>query len=214
LQDSADAARTVADYYQGQERGGQAFQASPAGLYNLLFTTWNFRVTQQDAAAQAEGNVALNLILIYRAMGGGWQVGRPHPGEMTKHGAKVCPSLPVPLPPAALPPASRPVEMLPPPSVIPQAEPKRMPTEPPAGAKPAAPELKPAPAEPKPAVPELKPVSAELKPASAEPIPAPAESKWVPIQRKPGSLPENEDDGLMAPPPPIPGNKDVREVGT
>ncbi len=34
----------------------------------------NFRVQQQDAAAQAEGNVALNLILLYRALGGGWQI--------------------------------------------------------------------------------------------------------------------------------------------
>jgi hypothetical protein len=39
-------------------------------------------VSQQDAAAQAEGNIALNLILLYRALGGGWQI-RLHDG----HGA-------------------------------------------------------------------------------------------------------------------------------
>jgi len=48
--------------------------ADTAAFITQLFTAVNFRVTQQDAAAQAEGNIALNLILVYRAMGGGWQI--------------------------------------------------------------------------------------------------------------------------------------------
>src|SRR5208282_2590000 len=48
--------------------------ADTSAFINQLFTAINFQVTQQDSAAQAEGNIALNLILLYRAMGGGWQL--------------------------------------------------------------------------------------------------------------------------------------------
>ena len=51
-----------------------AATGSTAAFINQLFTAINFQVTQQDAAAQAEGNIAQNLILLYRAMGGGWQI--------------------------------------------------------------------------------------------------------------------------------------------
>jgi NodT family efflux transporter outer membrane factor (OMF) lipoprotein len=75
LQDSADSATEVNRYYAQQEKAGFLAKAFDSGaLYNQLFTTINFQVSQQDAAAQAEGNTALNLILIYRAMGGGWQI--------------------------------------------------------------------------------------------------------------------------------------------
>jgi NodT family efflux transporter outer membrane factor (OMF) lipoprotein len=42
--------------------------------YNQLFTTQNFKVQQEDQAALAQGDVALDLIQLYRALGGGWQV--------------------------------------------------------------------------------------------------------------------------------------------
>jgi len=76
LQESTDKARDSLRYY------GKVYKAGglPAGLkdsgvfFNQLFTLNNFLVTQQDAAAQAEGNIALNLILLYKALGGGWQI--------------------------------------------------------------------------------------------------------------------------------------------
>jgi NodT family efflux transporter outer membrane factor (OMF) lipoprotein len=46
-----------------------------AGLvdFNRVFTTQAQLVTQQDQLAAAYGNIALSLISVYRALGGGWQ---------------------------------------------------------------------------------------------------------------------------------------------
>lgn len=41
---------------------------------NRLFTLESARVQQQDNLAVAQGNVALNLINVYRALGGGWEI--------------------------------------------------------------------------------------------------------------------------------------------
>ncbi|MBS0204582.1 MAG: efflux transporter outer membrane subunit [Planctomycetes bacterium] len=41
--------------------------------FNRVFTTQAQLVTQQDQLATARGNIALNLIQVYRAMGGGWE---------------------------------------------------------------------------------------------------------------------------------------------
>jgi NodT family efflux transporter outer membrane factor (OMF) lipoprotein len=83
LQNSADAARETIEYYLRQKKveflpKGQDTSA----FFNQLFTLNNFQVTQQDAAAQAEGNIALNLILLYRALGGGWQIRNSPDGAM------------------------------------------------------------------------------------------------------------------------------------
>jgi NodT family efflux transporter outer membrane factor (OMF) lipoprotein len=45
-----------------------------AGRIDRVFVIQTFLVQQQDAAAQAQGDVAKNLIAIYRALGGGWQL--------------------------------------------------------------------------------------------------------------------------------------------
>jgi len=76
LQDSADSAAKLSSYLINQFNLGYLppGSADTGAFINQLFTALNFQVTQQDAAAQAEGNVALNLILIYRSMGGGWQI--------------------------------------------------------------------------------------------------------------------------------------------
>jgi NodT family efflux transporter outer membrane factor (OMF) lipoprotein len=74
LQDSADAAVRVTMYYYKQLKQGFVGGTDTATFANQIFVAQNFQVTQQDAAAQAEGNIALNLILLYRAMGGGWQI--------------------------------------------------------------------------------------------------------------------------------------------
>jgi NodT family efflux transporter outer membrane factor (OMF) lipoprotein len=41
--------------------------------FNRVFTTEGQLVTQQDQLATAQGNIALNLIAVYRALGGGWR---------------------------------------------------------------------------------------------------------------------------------------------
>ena len=45
-----------------------------AADFNRVFTTQSQLVTQQDQLAVAQGNIALSLISVYRALGGGWQV--------------------------------------------------------------------------------------------------------------------------------------------
>jgi NodT family efflux transporter outer membrane factor (OMF) lipoprotein len=76
LHESADDAARVSAYLIKQSNAGflPPGATDTSAFINQLFTTINFQVSQQDAAAQAEGNVALNLILLYRAMGGGWQI--------------------------------------------------------------------------------------------------------------------------------------------
>jgi outer membrane protein TolC len=41
---------------------------------NRLFTLENTRLQTQDQLAVAQGNIALNLISVYRALGGGWEL--------------------------------------------------------------------------------------------------------------------------------------------
>jgi hypothetical protein len=76
LLDSADAAAKLSTYLIRQFRLGYLppGAADTSAFINQIFTAINFQVTQQDAAAQAQGNIALNLILLYRALGGGWQI--------------------------------------------------------------------------------------------------------------------------------------------
>jgi NodT family efflux transporter outer membrane factor (OMF) lipoprotein len=76
LQNSADAASKLTSYLIRQFKQGYLppGQADTSAFINQIFTAVNFQVTQQDAAAQAEGNIALNLVLLYRALGGGWQI--------------------------------------------------------------------------------------------------------------------------------------------
>ncbi len=74
---SAESSTKLTDILLEQWRAqwlGAGANLDTGAFINQLFTAFNFQVQQQDAAAQAEGNVALNLILLYRAMGGGWQI--------------------------------------------------------------------------------------------------------------------------------------------
>ena len=41
---------------------------------NRLFNLENTQLQQQDQLAVAQGNIALNLINVYRALGGGWEL--------------------------------------------------------------------------------------------------------------------------------------------
>jgi NodT family efflux transporter outer membrane factor (OMF) lipoprotein len=110
LQDSANAAVEVTRYYFGQLETGYL---PPAGtslsFYNQVFTAVNFRVNQQDAAAQAQGNIALNLVLLYRALGGGWQIRLKDGGACQTPPVPPIETLPVPAPSAGpVPPPSFP----------------------------------------------------------------------------------------------------------
>jgi outer membrane protein TolC len=100
LQTSANAAVTLTNYLIRQYEGGYLPPGATdtSAFINQLFTAVNFQVTQQDSAAQAEGNIALNLILVYRAMGGGWQI-RLQDGNNFYARARAdacCPLIPLP----------------------------------------------------------------------------------------------------------------------
>jgi NodT family efflux transporter outer membrane factor (OMF) lipoprotein len=131
LQASADSAAQLTGYLIRQFKQGYLppGAADTSAFINQLFTASNFQVTQQDAAAQAEGNIALNLILLYRALGGGWQI---RPPDMLHFCPDTSPddlTLPVTAPQGAVPgaPPSTPMETLP--------EPKPAPVMPPMPAK-------------------------------------------------------------------------------
>jgi len=42
--------------------------------FNRVFNLESTQVQQQDQSAIAAGNIALNLINVYRALGGGWEL--------------------------------------------------------------------------------------------------------------------------------------------
>lgn len=46
---------------------------------NTAFVTANFLVGQQDKLAQAQGDIALGFIQVYKALGGGWEIRLPAP---------------------------------------------------------------------------------------------------------------------------------------
>jgi NodT family efflux transporter outer membrane factor (OMF) lipoprotein len=77
---------------------------------NRLFTLEVTQLQVQDQLAVAQGNIALDLIAVYRALGGGWEL-------RCRDGA--CPPAPVhPVAPQAAPPAALPE--LPPPKPVPE----------------------------------------------------------------------------------------------
>ena len=78
---------------------------------NRLFTLENSQLQEQDNLAVAQGNVALDLISVYRALGGGWQI-RCRDGDCCK--AQITDVVPEKAPPAAIP------EQLPQPRPAPQ----------------------------------------------------------------------------------------------
>jgi NodT family efflux transporter outer membrane factor (OMF) lipoprotein len=132
LRDSADSAVEVTTYLYNQLKEGflPPGAADTSAFVNLIFTAVNFQVTQQDAAAQAEGNIALNLILLYRAMGGGWQISLDDPLRrclqpddyslpVTAQVFPDAPGDPLPTPRPVAPP-----EPAPPPAALPPAKPK------------------------------------------------------------------------------------------
>jgi NodT family efflux transporter outer membrane factor (OMF) lipoprotein len=90
LKANADVERSVNDFLQGQERVKlltEAVAANQQALkivldqykageanYNQIFTLQSFLVQEEDALAEAQGEVARSLIGIYKALGGGWRI--------------------------------------------------------------------------------------------------------------------------------------------
>ena len=72
LSESADAARESVELVLSQYREGTVD-------FNRVFNVQQFLTQQQDQLAVAEGSVAQNLIQLYRALGGGWQVRLSNP---------------------------------------------------------------------------------------------------------------------------------------
>jgi NodT family efflux transporter outer membrane factor (OMF) lipoprotein len=66
LQESVEAAARTEQLVAVQYKAGTAD-------FNRVFTAQSFLATQQDQLTAAQANVALNLIALYRALGGGWE---------------------------------------------------------------------------------------------------------------------------------------------
>ncbi len=79
LAKSVTAATAATDVGVGQYRTGTID-------FNRVFNLETTRVQQQDSLANAQGNVALNLIEVYRALGGGWEL-RLNDENPPSHGA-------------------------------------------------------------------------------------------------------------------------------
>lgn len=65
LEESVSAAEDSVELVQAQYRAGLVD-------FNRVFTAQGQLVSQQDELASARGNIALSLISVYRALGGGW----------------------------------------------------------------------------------------------------------------------------------------------
>jgi NodT family efflux transporter outer membrane factor (OMF) lipoprotein len=71
LAESADASNRSAELVLKQYEEGLVD-------FNRVFTIQTQLLAQQDQLATARGNIALNLIAVYRALGGGWQSAEQH----------------------------------------------------------------------------------------------------------------------------------------
>jgi NodT family efflux transporter outer membrane factor (OMF) lipoprotein len=109
---AADLARSVKAATSAREIGVQQFKTGTIP-FNTVFNLETTQVQQQDQLAAAEGNIALNLIGVYRALGGGWELRM----QGDNHGG--APGMGVREPGAAAAPAA---ELLPPPRLgLPEA---------------------------------------------------------------------------------------------
>jgi NodT family efflux transporter outer membrane factor (OMF) lipoprotein len=68
-----DLARSVTAALAATEVGVQQYRTGTVP-FNTVFNLETTQVQQQDNLAVAQGNIALNLITVYRALGGGWEL--------------------------------------------------------------------------------------------------------------------------------------------
>lgn len=64
--------RSVADAQRAVELVQIQFEAGSTD-FNRVYNLQAFLTSQQDQLAQAQGNIALNMVAIYKALGGGWR---------------------------------------------------------------------------------------------------------------------------------------------
>jgi NodT family efflux transporter outer membrane factor (OMF) lipoprotein len=77
--------------------------------FNRVFNLETAQVQQQDQLAVAQGNIALNLIAVYRALGGGWELREQKAGACPAPAQPIAPAQPAtPAQPAAVPAVARP----------------------------------------------------------------------------------------------------------
>jgi NodT family efflux transporter outer membrane factor (OMF) lipoprotein len=72
-QQTADLAQSVQAATAATQLGVQQYRTGTID-FNRVFNLETTQVQQQDQLAVAQGNVALNLINVYRALGGGWEL--------------------------------------------------------------------------------------------------------------------------------------------
>jgi NodT family efflux transporter outer membrane factor (OMF) lipoprotein len=89
LQESVDSARKSLNLIVDQYKAGQTD-------FNRLFLQQTQLVLQQDGLAEAQGERARNLIAVYKALGGGWQIRLDSPPPANVHVAEEV-DLPEPL---------------------------------------------------------------------------------------------------------------------
>lgn len=68
-----DLARSVTAAAAATEIGVKQYKAGTVP-FNTVFNLETTQVQQQDNLAVAQGNIALNLMQVYRALGGGWEI--------------------------------------------------------------------------------------------------------------------------------------------
>ena len=84
-----DLARSVTAAAAATEVGVAQYRTGTID-FNRVFNLESTQVQQQDRLATAQGDIALNLIAVYRALGGGWELRLekdPSPAAPTNHTA-------------------------------------------------------------------------------------------------------------------------------
>jgi outer membrane protein TolC len=71
LLEAAKAARRSTELSMIQYKSGEA-------IYTTVLSAEQSQLSVEDSVASAQGNVALGLIAIYRALGGGWEIREGH----------------------------------------------------------------------------------------------------------------------------------------
>jgi hypothetical protein len=75
--------------------------------YQRVLDAASALVRQQDSVAESQGQVALNLVALYKALAGGWQMGYPAAAEGSTEPVPAAEPGPLPPPAAPLPPPGR-----------------------------------------------------------------------------------------------------------
>jgi NodT family efflux transporter outer membrane factor (OMF) lipoprotein len=98
---SADLTRSVTAASAATDLGVQQYRTGTVD-FNTVFNLETTQVQQQNQLALAQGNVALNLVNVYRALGGGWELRLQDQGtgcKPTPAAVAATPPAPAPAPP-------------------------------------------------------------------------------------------------------------------